>query len=97
MSIKISLESFFNSKLQHGWLILYPLPSPSRPLQYCFVHVIFCMLSNKAFLTLYDLLFSAKNEAMQAVSIQEVTGLADSYDSPLICTDLEVSIPAEVI
>lgn len=55
------------------------------------------MLSNKAFLTLYDLLFSAKNEAMQAVSIQEVTGLADSYDSPLICTDLEVSIPAEVI
>ncbi|KAJ7382615.1 hypothetical protein OS493_033973 [Desmophyllum pertusum] len=31
----------------------------------------------------------AKNEAMHAVSIQEVTSLADSYDSPLICSDLE--------
>ena len=29
---------------------------------------------------------------MHAVSIQEVTSLADSYDLPLICADLEVSI-----
>jgi len=31
----------------------------------------------------------AKNEAMHAVSIQEVTSLADSYDLPLICADLQ--------
>ncbi|CAH3144938.1 unnamed protein product [Porites evermanni] len=30
----------------------------------------------------------AKNEAKHAVSIQEVTSLADSFDSPLICADL---------
>ena len=29
---------------------------------------------------------------MHAVSIQEVTSLADSYDLPLICADLQVSI-----
>ena len=29
---------------------------------------------------------------MHAVSIQEVTSLADSYDLPIICTDLQVSI-----
>ena len=28
---------------------------------------------------------------MHAVSIQEVTSLADSYDVPLICADLQVS------
>lgn len=31
----------------------------------------------------------AKNEALHAFSIQEVTSLADSYDSPLICADME--------
>lgn len=36
--------------------------------------------------------FSAKNEAKHAVSIQEVTSLADSFDSPLICADLRVSL-----
>ena len=35
--------------------------------------------------------FSAKNEAKNAASIQEVTGLADSYDSPIICAELKVS------
>ena len=29
---------------------------------------------------------------MHSVSIQEVTSLADSYDLPLICADLQVSI-----
>ena len=34
---------------------------------------------------------SAKNEAMHAVNIQEVTSLADSYDSPVIFAAVEVS------
>ena len=41
--------------------------------------------------------FSAKNEALHAFSIQEVTSLADSYDSPLICADMEVSIKTEFL
>ena len=41
--------------------------------------------------------FSAKNEALHAFSIQEVTSLADSYDSPLICADMEVSIKKEFL
>lgn len=39
--------------------------------------------------------FSAKNEAKHAVSIQEVTSLADGFDSPLICADLRVSLRSE--
>ncbi|XP_068671987.1 centromere protein M-like isoform X2 [Montipora foliosa] len=31
----------------------------------------------------------AKNEAIHAVNIEQVTSLADSYDSPIICADLE--------
>ena len=34
---------------------------------------------------------SAKDEGKHCVNIQEVTSLADSYDSPVICADLEVS------
>ena len=41
--------------------------------------------------------FSARNEALHAFSIQEVTSLADSYDSPLICADMEVSIKKEFL
>ena len=41
--------------------------------------------------------FSAKNEALHAFSIQEVTSLADSYDSPLICADMEVSVKKELL
>ena len=32
------------------------------------------------------------SEIFQNVSIHEVTSLADAYDSPLVCADLEVEI-----
>ena len=34
--------------------------------------------------------FTARNEALHALNIDQVTSLADSCDSPIICADLEV-------
>ena len=50
---------------------------------YLVIQVIICPMKN------CDV--SAKNEGMHAVNMQEVTSLADSYDSPLICANPEVS------
>ena len=36
--------------------------------------------------------FSARSEFHQNVTVHEITSLADAYDSPLVCADLEVNV-----
>ena len=64
----------------------------SKPKQQLLVNVCSLCFCHRHFINItYIRLISAKNEAKHAVSIQEVTSLADSFDSPLICADLRVS------